>query len=131
MKGQNLNTVVYRGFAKAKDLAGISEPDIFDQVNNPQGTQRDLKDWHARQAHAYGSGKIRRQTNHRIWPEVLLNVRDMEVIKVGDPNANNLVEIEFFEDKIQKRNGVDPQISRVDGNHRLFYASGYSDKKRN
>jgi hypothetical protein len=130
MKGQSLNTVVYRVFAKAQDLARISEPDVFDQVNNPQGTQRDLKDWHARQAHAYGAGKIRRQTSQRIWPEILLNVRDTNVVKVGVPDSNGLVEIEVLEGKVQKRNCVDPQISRVDANHRLFFATGYSDKKK-
>jgi DGQHR domain-containing protein len=127
-KGENLNTITYRGFAKASDLAEISEPDIFDQKNNPEGTQRDLKPWHAREAHAYGAGRIKRQTKYRIWPEVLLNVRDTQVVKVGKPDPNGLVEIEIFEDKIEKREGINPQISRVDGNHRLFYATGYSDK---
>jgi DGQHR domain-containing protein len=28
-----------------------------------------------------------------------------------------------------RRQGVNPQISRVDGNHRLFFAQGFSDKK--
>lgn len=130
MKGKNLNTITYRGFAKASDLAKISEPDVFDQKNNPEGTQRDLRPWHAREAHAYGAGKIKRQTKYRIWPEVLLNVRDTQVVKVGKPDPNDLVEIEIFVDKIENREGKDPQISRVDGNHRLFYAAGYSDKNR-
>ena len=128
IKGENLNTTTYRGFAKAADLGKISEPDIFDQKKNPEGTQRDLKPWHAREAHAYGAGSIKRQTKYRIWPEVLLNVRDTQVVKVGKPDPNGLVKIEIFEDKIENREGIDPQISRVDGNHRLFYATGYSDK---
>jgi DGQHR domain-containing protein len=130
IKGVSLNTTVYRGFARARDLAEISEPDVFDQKTNPDGTQRDLKEWHARQAHAYGSGKISRQTTQRIWPEVLLNVRDTKVVGVGNPDSNGFVKIDVFEEKIENRHGVNPQISRVDGNHRLFYAAGYSDKKR-
>lgn len=57
-------------------------------------------------------------------------MRDTEVVKVGDPDPNGLVEIEIFEDKIEDRNGINPQISRVDGNHRLFYAAGYTDKRK-
>jgi hypothetical protein len=34
-----------------------------------------------------------------------------------------------LEGKLENRNGVNPQISRVDGNHRLFYSCGYSEKK--
>ena len=129
-KGFSLNTVVFRGFTKASDLAKISEPDVFDQGHNPDGTQRDLKYWHARQAHAYGSGAIERETKQRIWPEVLLNVRDTKVVEVGKPDANGLVEIKVYEDKIKDKKGVDPQISRVDGNHRLYLAAGLEDKKR-
>jgi DGQHR domain-containing protein len=130
MVGNSLNTVVYRGFAKASDLARISEPDVFDQTQNPEGTQRDLKSWHAREAHAYAEGLVERQTEKRIWPEVLLNVRDTGVVIVGKPDSKNLVEIEVLTEKIVSRNGIDPQISRVDGNHRLFYAAGYAEKRR-
>jgi DGQHR domain-containing protein len=130
IKGLSLKTVVYRGFEKAKALAEISEPDIFDQTENPEGTQRDLKDWHARQAHAYGAGNISRQTKHRIWPEVLLNVRETSVVDIGSPDSNGLVKIKILVEKIEKRNGINPQISRVDGNHRLFYAAGYSDSRK-
>lgn len=129
MKGKSLNTTVYRGFATAADLARISEPDVFDQKNNPEGTQRDLKPWHAREAHAYGVGGIKRQTKSRIWPEVLLNVRDTKVVKTGKPDPNGLVKIKILEGKIKNRKGIDPQISRVDGNHRLFYSPGYSNEK--
>jgi len=122
--GTSLNTTVYRGYAKARDLAKISEPDIFDQDKNPLGTQRELKPWHARDAHAYAAGNIERETTYRLWPEVILNVRDKKVAKVGRPNANNLVTIEVFEHKIRKQGGISPQISRVDGNHRLFWAEG-------
>jgi len=130
LKGTSVNTTVYRGFAKAKDLAKISEPDIFDQSDNPLGTQRDLKSWHARQAHAYGAGNIKRQTKQRIWPEILLNVRDPKVVKVGHPDSNGLVKIAILENKIKDRKGINPQISRVDGNHRLFYAGDIKMKKR-
>jgi len=130
LKGESLNTIVYRGYAKASDLARISEPDVFDQTANPEGTQRDLKPWHAREAHAYADGAVERQTKYRIWPEILLNARDPSVVVTSKPDSNNLVKIKVLTEKIIKKNGVDPQISRVDGNHRLFYAAGYSDKTR-
>jgi DGQHR domain-containing protein len=129
IKGMSLNTEVFRGFAKASDIAMISEPDVFDQKGNPDGTQRDLKPWHARQAHAYGAGTIERETKQRIWPEVLLNVRETKVVDVGEPDKNGLVQIVVHEERIENKRGVDPQISRVDGNHRLFYAAGHVDKE--
>jgi len=124
-----LNATTYRGYAKARDLAKISEPDVFDQTSNPQGTQRDLKPWHARQAHAYALGNVIRETKLRLWPEVILNVRDESVVSAGKAK-NGLVEITIHEDKLENRNGVDPQISRVDGNHRLYWASGLKEKDK-
>lgn len=122
--GKSLNTTVYRGYAPASHLAQISEPDVFDQVQNPNGTQRDLKPRHAKQAHQYAEGQVRRSTSHRLWPEVILNVRDTSVVRIGKPDRRNLVEIQILEDRIEKTDGTDPRISRVDGNHRLWFAEG-------
>lgn len=127
--GKSLNATIYRGYAKASDLAKISEPDVFDQVTNPKGTQRDLKPWHARQAHAYALGNVIRETKLRLWPEIILNVRDKSVVTVGKAK-NGLVEITIHEGKLESRNGVDPQISRVDGNHRLYWAGGLIEKNK-
>ena len=41
-KAKNLDTVCFRGSAPLAHLALISQPDIFDQVTNPNGLQRDL-----------------------------------------------------------------------------------------
>lgn len=127
--GKSLNTTIYRGYAKASDLAKISEPDVFDQVANVGGTQRDLKPWHAREAHAYALGYVIRKTEHRLWPEIILNVRDKSVVTIGEPK-NCLVSITIHDDKIENRNGVNPQISRVDGNHRLHWACGMVEKNK-
>lgn len=126
--GKSLNTTVYRGYAKASDIARISEADVFDQNVNPEGTQRDLKQWHAREAHAYALGNVKRETEHRLWPEIILNVRDKNVVTVEE-SKNGLTRIIVNEEKIQKKNGIDPQISRVDGNHRLFLAQGLVEKQ--
>ena len=45
MKGNSLNATVYRGFAKARDLGRISEPNVFDQSSDPEGTQRARETW--------------------------------------------------------------------------------------
>lgn len=126
--GKSLNTKVYRGYAKASDIGKISEADVFDQNANPQGTQRDLKPWHAREAHAYALGNVKRETEPRLWPEIILNVRDKKVVTLGKLK-NGLVRILIHEKKIEKRNGINPQISRVDGNHRLYWAQGLMEKE--
>lgn len=128
LAGKSLNTKVYRGFALASDIGRISEADVFDQNANPEGTQRDLKPWHAREAHAYALGNVKRETEHRLWPEIILNVRDENVVTVQE-TKNELAKIVVHEEKIEKRNGINPQISRVDGNHRLFWAQGLVEKQ--
>ena len=127
--GKSLNTTTYRGYAKAHDLARISDPDIFDQATNKNGTQRDLKPWHAREAHAYALGNVIRQTTKRLWPEIILNVRDKNVVNVGKAK-NGLVSVTIYEEKIEDRKGVNPQISRVDDNHRLFWGTGLVEKDK-
>jgi hypothetical protein len=69
VRAKVLGVNVYRGFAKLADLADVSKADIYDQQNNPKGTQRDLKPAHARDAYEYI-----KNGNLGFWPEVF--VRD-------------------------------------------------------
>jgi DGQHR domain-containing protein len=109
---------VYRGFARLCDLAQISRPDIYDQKNNPTGTQRDLSPKHARAAYEY----VR---NHTLayWPEVFLCARDAKAFSFKPESENSdfgiltLNLLYIFKSK-------EIAISRVDGNHRLHFADG-------
>ena len=53
VRAKVLGVNVYRGFGKLADLARISKADIYDQIKNPKGTQRDLSAQHARDAYEY------------------------------------------------------------------------------
>jgi DGQHR domain-containing protein len=122
IRGSVLGVSVLRGFAKLSDLARMSKPDIYDQKNNPQGTQRDLSPKHAREAYEYVKDR-----ELAFWPEVFLNVRDSKAVKFrrskSDPNIGSLVvNLSLATDKSSLA------ISRVDGNHRLHYVGG-SDPK--
>jgi len=127
LKGTNLNTPVYRGFASIKDIATISAPDTYKQDSNPDGLQRDLDGEHSREGYLYAEGAKKVPEYPRLWPEVILNVRKdaanvVEIVPVDE--ANNLFKIVIHEDMIDK-NRKRPQISRTDGNHRLFYGEGH------
>jgi len=56
MKGTNLNTTVYRGFASIKDIATISAPDTYNTDKNPDGLQRDLSEKHSLEGYRYADG---------------------------------------------------------------------------
>jgi len=120
-KAKNLDTFCYRGSAPLAHLALISQPDIFDQVTNPKGLQRDLSPKHASLAYEY----VRRQKNPefpRAFPEVVLNVRDKRVLGIEeDPSNPHLVQLQF---RISEMKEGKVYVSRVDGNHRLFYSAG-------
>jgi len=122
VRGRVLGVNVYRGFAKLSDLADISKADVFDQKNNPQGTQRNLKKPHARDAYEYVK-------THELgfWPEVFLCARLKKAITFTPINddAPDLGWIEFDLSAIRSSKSI--PISRVDGNHRLFYVDGKSD----
>ncbi|TET37062.1 MAG: DGQHR domain-containing protein [Dehalococcoidia bacterium] len=126
IKGTNLNTTVYRGFASIKDIAHISAPDTENQDRNPDGLQRNLSVAHAREGYSYAEDAGRDPDHPRLWPEVILNVRDKSVIDEPVPvdEQHNLFKIVVHEDRIDK-NRLRPQISRTDGNHRLFYGEGH------
>jgi len=126
IKGTNLNTTVYRGFASIKDIATISAPDTENQDNNPDGLQRNLSLEHARKGYNYAEDAQKDPDRRRLWPEVILNIRDRSVIDEPVPvdEQHNLFKIVVHEDRIDK-NRPRPQISRTDGNHRLFYGAGH------
>ena len=126
LKGTNLNTTVYRGFASIKDIAHISAPDTFKQDSNPDGLQRDLSKKHSQDGYHYAELAQKVPNQPRLWPEVILNVRDRSVIDEPQPvdGQPNLFKIVVHEDRIDKKLSP-PQISRTDGNHRLFYGEGH------
>lgn len=121
-RSKNLDTVCYRGSAPLANLALISQPDIFDQVTNKKGLQRDLSPKHASEAYEY----VHRSRNSefpRAFPEVVLNVRDKRVLKIDESGTLSILHFSVSDMKDGK-----VYVSRVDGNHRLFYAVG--DERR-
>lgn len=121
VKGTVLGASVYRGFARLCDLSNISEADIFDQKNNPLGTQRDLSPKHAKDAYNYVKEK-----DLAFWPEVFLCARDISVLSFQEMEKDSnfgVLKIDF--EKIRSKKSI--SISRVDGNHRLHYAGGTID----
>jgi len=130
IKGTNLNTPVYRGFASIKDIATISAPDTEKQDSNPDGLQRNLSEAHARAGYSYAEDAKKDPDRCRLWPEVILNVRDTSVIDKPLPvdEQHNIFKIVVHEERIDKNREL-PQISRTDGNHRLFYGEGHPKYK--
>lgn len=145
VESENLDTVCFRGSAPLAHLAAISQPDIFDQVSNPEGLQRDLSPAHASKAYDYAEGTGRDTKEFpRAFPEVVLNVRDKRVLEVeslngssqtdrrtlmaGSQNEDNprLFRLRFDLEKMRGDSKV--YVSRVDGNHRLWYTAG--DERR-
>lgn len=122
-KTNNLDTACYRGSAPLAHLAMISQPDIFDQVTNPEGLQRDLSPKHASEAYEYVNRK-KVKAFPRAFPEVVLNVRDKTILRLND-NPSGASTLHFSVEDIKKGKVY---VSRVDGNHRLFFAAG--DERR-
>ena len=136
--GYNLNQLTVRGFADIATLAIVSGPDVYDKKLNPNGTQRELKKKHASEAFQYAmeSKDVDPAESPRSFPEVLFNIRDAavaEFYELGDPKK--VISTEALRKATQDGGFVglrirtqdlefpqrqfDPQISRVDGNHRL------------
>src|ERR1035441_2229653 len=120
LAGTCLGYKAYRGFAPLADLTRISEADIFDQEKNRLGTQRNLSVQHARRAHEYVAS-----TEQAFYPEMILNVRDLSYVSfksqvdLGDVKFGTLV---FKKDPEEATKVV---VSRLDGNHRLWFADGH------
>jgi len=137
--GTNLNLLVLRGFAKLQTLSCLSGPDVFDEVLNDRGTQRELIKPHATECieYAVGAMSVDNLADPRCFPEIILNARDRGVIEVYDlKDPERLLDFSSFSDPSEvdaKVVGVrilvdelpfptprfNPKISRVDGNHRL------------
>jgi DGQHR domain-containing protein len=119
VRARVLGVNVYRGFANLADLADISKADIYDQVQNPEGTQRDLSPAHARKAYEYAKNR-----ELGFWPEVFLCARNKKVATFYpvSPDLPDLGILEIDTRLAKRRKSI--AISRVDGNHRLHYADG-------
>lgn len=115
--GEVLGVEVARGFALLSDLSRISRADIFDEVNNPRGTQRDLSLAHAKDAYEYA-----RNTDLGYWPEVFLCVRDPNCIRIETVKGSDHAVLHVNDELISGEDKI--SISRVDGNHRLHLADG-------
>jgi DGQHR domain-containing protein len=140
--GENLNLIVARGFANLGALADISAPDVFDQADNLKGTQRTLTRKHAEECFEYAMASIGQpaETEPRCFPEIILNARDVNIVELyalDDPSVfydvDSLTSAEAIEETligVRIRTGdiedpkptKNPQVSRVDGNHRLARA---------
>ncbi len=130
MKNHNLDTVCYRGEAPIAYLALLSQADVYDQVTNPEGLQRDLSTKHAADAYEYVHRPAEPQ-RPRAFPEVVINVRDKSGFKTeridtdGDPDGYGArYRLVFDLEKFRDGKGGKIFVSRTDGNHRLFYAAG-------
>jgi DGQHR domain-containing protein len=137
--GRNLNLLVIRGYARLDKLAAVSAPDIYDEYKNPLGTQRDLDKKHAAACYEYAKDAFDEDpmTDPKSFPEIILNIRQPEVVELYEvDNPDNVIEFDSFSNDDEIENflvGVrvlvraiefphrlaNPEISRVDGNHRL------------
>ena len=101
------------------DLADISRADVYDQLRNPKGTQRDLNSAHARGAYEYVKTR-----ELGFWPEVFLCARKKTVVTFypASPEMPNLGILEI--DVMAAAATGSIAISRIDGNHRLHYGDG-------
>ena len=131
-KSKALDVDCYRGFARLSDLARISNADEYNAVTNPSGIQRELNKQHAREAYNYASKE--KEGEKRIWPEIILNLRDKAKVKregfspiKNMPSDTCSVKMKIDLTRIDCGN-KNPTFSRVDGNHRLFYAGGIEKK---
>jgi len=139
LAGRNLNLLVFRGFAKLDQLAAVSAPDVYDHFSNPSGTQRELDKKHATRCFDYAASALNvlPEEDPRSFPEIILNARDRQVVELyqtDDPDF--LLDLDSFTSDPEYHGGFvgvrvrisdlefphvskNPQISRVDGNHRL------------
>ena len=135
--GQSLSVWVLRGAAELDKLAAIAFADVANDITNPLAPQRLADNTHAREAlnYALAMGEDSSNAMVRFFPEVILNVRDTAVLKVftdsgeevefdsidGIRSDSKVVRLEVDLEKID-RSLEKPQISTVDGNHRLIRA---------
>ena len=135
--GKNLNVLTVRGFTDLNKLSLISSAKVYDQFSENKGVQRELSKKHSEQAVRYAMQSISDdpEENPKAFPELILNVRDLSIIEFYDlnnpENTFDVADLSF--DKLNGSaavgvrikagdidvNAEEPQISRVDGNHRL------------
>lgn len=138
--GRNLNVITARGYSSLFTLAQISGPDILDPILNPFGTQRDLNAKHSEEALEYAltANDVDPAKEPRAFPEITLNARDKHVLRFTHVSGGDLdfeaISEELIPDTIVAKVSVrvdsltfpvpplNPQISRIDGNHRLSQA---------
>src|SRR2546421_8513766 len=96
LKGRNLDTTCYRGYAPLAHLAVLSQADVFDQETNPDGLQRDLSPKHASDAYEYAARKPELD-RPRAFPEVVINVRDKKVVELRDVKGVDGVDADLVE----------------------------------
>jgi len=148
LAGRNLNLLVLRGFAPLDVLAEISAPDVYDMVDNKTGTQRDLKSKHAEECYDYAIGAlaVAAEEEPRAFPEIILNARDINVVECFNlEDLGELYDLTSFSDETDvpspyvgvrilarelefPKQDKSPQISRVDGNHRLYQTDKVLDE---
>ncbi len=124
--GKCLNIDCYRGYAPANQISSISQPDVYNQFSNPDGTQRELSIAKAKNAYAYmdtEGADVR--TDQRFITEVVLNVRNEDVIEISD-RGDGTADVTILLDRLTDSE-EEPDIARVEGNHRLTYARGYKN----
>jgi DGQHR domain-containing protein len=122
VQGMCLGYKAYRGFAPLNQLASVSRADIFDQGTNRLGTQRNLNRPHARKAYQYVS-----TTDRAFFPEIILNIRDSSFACFNPCGAGELSKfghLEFLKDPTAGNAII---VSRLDGNHRLWFADGHDE----
>jgi DGQHR domain-containing protein len=118
--GTCLGYKAYRGFAPLADLTRISKADIFDQDKNRLGTQRNLSLQHARKAYQYVLG-----TEEAFYPEMILNVRDKSYVVFRESKKRGGVSFGSLAFTKDPRKTEKIVVSRLDGNHRLWFADGH------
>lgn len=114
-----LGQKAYRGFAPLKDLAEISKADIFDQDSNPTGTQRNLSVQHARKAYQYET-----ESSGAFYPEMIFNIRDKSYFRFREVKTDEATRFGILEFIKDPRTANKIVVSRLDGNHRLWFANG-------
>ena len=135
--GQSLSVWVVRGSAELDKLAVMAFADVANDLTNPNAPQRLADTAHAKAALNYALALSEDVSDSvvRFFPEVILNVRDTSVLRVltsegeevefdsidGLKGNTQIVQLEIDLEKID-RSLKKPQISTVDGNHRLIRA---------
>src|SRR4051794_26569646 len=110
----NLDTKCYRGSAQLAHLALISQADVFDQVTNPNGLQRDLSPKHASDAYEYVNAAPK-DGLPRAFPEVVLNVRDKKFVEITPLEDVEIEGLPVFRLRfdLDRLKGGKVQVSRV------------------